>query len=129
MTFKELTNFILKTYPDYFELGTDDNCNCIVIKKSLFPSLVFVGEEPIIKVLVDLDMVEFNELVDLKGLHEGGIPYLTTYKFRTLDLSSLNEFVVGMSMDFLVPKLQNLQLQLKDYEMKLKMKKLNEDFK
>jgi hypothetical protein len=37
--------------------------------------------------------------------------------------------MVGMSMDFLVPKLQHLQLQLKDYEMKLKMKKLNEDFK
>lgn len=129
MTFKELTNFVLKTYPDYFELGTDDNCNCIVIKKSLFPSFVFVGEEPIIKVLVDLDMVNFNELVTINGLHEGGIPYITTYKLRTLDLDSLNEFMVGMSMDFLVPKLQLLQLQLKDYEMKLKMKKLNEDFK
>ena len=129
MTFKELTNFILKTYPAYFELGTDDNCNCIVIKKSLFPSFVFVGEEPIIKVLVDLNTVVFNELVTLNGLHEGGIPYLATYKSRTMDLDSLNEFMVGMSMDFLVPKIQNLQLQLKDYEMKLKMKNLNEDFK
>jgi hypothetical protein len=128
MTFKELANFVLKTYPDYFELGTDDNS--IIIKKSLFPSFVFVEEEVIIKNLVNfnLDMVDFNELVTINGLHEGGIPYLTTYKLRTLDLDSLNEFMVGMSMDFLVPKLQNLQLQLKDYEMKLKMKKLNEDF-
>ena len=74
-------------------------------------------------------MVEFNELVTLDGLHKGGFPYIRTYKLRTLDLSSLNEFMVGMSMDFLVPKLQYIQLQLKDYEMKLKMKKLNEDFK
>lgn len=129
MTFKELTNFVLKTYPDYFELGTNDNC--IIIKKSLFPSFVYVDEEPIIKNLVNfnLDMVEFNELVTLDGLHKGGFPYIRTYKLRTLDLSSLNEFMVGMSMDFLVPKLQYIQLQLKDYEMKLKMKKLNEDFK
>ena len=129
MTFKEIIDFVLKTYPDYFELGEDVDCNCIIIKRSLFPSFIYLGEEPIIKVLVDLNMVVFNELITLNGLHEGGIPFIETYKSRTMDLDSLNEFMVGMSLDFIVPRLQHIQLQVKDYEMKLKMKKLNEDFK
>lgn len=128
MTIEELENFVINTYPGYFTVSSRGDNFSITLLPNIFPSYIYrMTEDTVIQSCYGCTYVSFNELINIEDL-DSQTPYLTLYQSRRLELSTLNEYMVGIILDFFVAKVKNLQLTVKQHEIKNKLNKIGEDF-
>lgn len=130
MTPEELKDFVFTTYPSYFAVeGTNDTRFEIVLNKALFPNDIYIANDTVLNVYATQGTVSVYDLLSLEGLDGMGLPFIESYRSRSLDLKTLNEFMLRLIMDFVVNRLVEIQKQIKDFKAEMKLEKIDEDFK
>ena len=131
MTPEELKDFVFTTYPSYFAVdeGTNDTRFEIVLNKALFPKDIYIANDTVLNVYGTQGTVSVYDLLSLEGLDGMGLPFIESYRSRSLDLKTLNEFMLRLIMDFVVNRLVEIQKQIKDFKANMKLEKIDEDFK
>lgn len=132
MTLNELKDFVFTTYPSYFAVeGTNDTRFEIVLNKALFPNDIYIANDTVLNVYGTQGTVSVYDLISLEGLDNDnlGLPFIESYKSRSLELKTLNEFMLRLIMDFVVNRLVEIQKQIKDFKANMKLERIEEDFK
>ena len=132
MTTEELKDFVFTTYPSYFTIvGLNETKFEIVLNKALFPNDVYIANDTVLNVYGTQGTVSVYDLISLEGLDNDnlGLPFIESYKSRSLELKTLNEFMLRLIMDFVVNRLVEIQKQIKDFKANMKLERIDEDFK
>ena len=130
MTTNELKDFIFAAYPSYFAVeGTNEQRFEIVLNKALFPKDIYIANDAILNVYGTEGSVSVYDLISLEGLEKDSLPFIESYKSRSLDLKTLNEFMLRLVLDNVVNRLIKIQKQIKDFKADMKLERINEDFK